>query len=91
MKPKPPENGRVSPPTLRRQFNESFCDPYGHLSITKTVAIAAQVTVLFWMGKLMDKLIDKPETLLIMLSFLVAPDLVKKFLAMKLGGATAAK
>lgn len=78
---------RASPPTWRRQFNESFCDPYGHFSPTKTIAVATQVMVLYWTGRLMDRLIDKPESLLILLCFLIAPDIIKKALTMKLGGA----
>ncbi len=39
----------------------------------------------------MEKLIDKPESLLIMLCFLIAPDIIKKALTMKLGGAAPAK
>jgi len=50
------------------------------------MAVLAQMTVLYWTGKSMDHLIDRPESLLIMLSFLIAPDIVKKALTMKLGG-----
>ena len=89
-KPAAPER-RAVPPTWRRQFNESFCSPDGHFSVTKTVAVAAQVMVLYWTGRLMEKLIDKPESLLIMLCFLIAPDIIKKALTMKLGGAAPVK
>jgi hypothetical protein len=83
---KPPVERRVSP-TWRRQFNEAFCDPFGHFSPSKAISLSAQVMVLYWTGILMDRLIDKPETLLILLCFLIAPELIKKALSMKLGGA----
>ena len=81
------KNGRAVPPTWRRQFNESFCDPTGHFSITKTIAVAAQIAVLYHFGRTFDTLIVTPESLLIVLSFLIAPDIIKKALTMKLGGA----
>lgn len=81
------KNGRVEPPTWRRQFNQSFYSPDGNFSITKTIAVASQVMVLYWSGVLMDELIERPESLLILLSFLIAPDIIKKALTMKLGGA----
>lgn len=79
------EEKRHSP--VRRQFNEAFCSPDGRFSIGKFLAIWSQIVVLGHMGTSWDRLIDKPETLLIVLSFLIAPDIVKKALTMKLGGA----
>ena len=73
---------------IRRQWNEAFCDPDGRFSIGKFLAIWAQIVVLAHMGTSWEKLIDKPETLLIVLAFLIAPDLIKKALILKLGGAT---
>jgi len=72
---------------MRRQFNEAFCGPDGRFSIGKFLSIWAQIVVLGHMGTSWDKLIDKPETLLIVLTFLIAPDIIKKALVMKLGGA----
>jgi len=71
--------------SLRRQFNEAFCGPDGRFSVGKFLAIWAQIVVLGHMGTSWERLIDKPETLLIVLSFLIAPDIVKKALVMKLG------
>ena len=71
---------------LRRQVNEAFTDPQGRVSLSKVMAVFAQIAVLFHFGRTFDDLIDRPESLLIVLSFLVAPDIVKKALALKLGG-----
>jgi len=70
---------------LRRQLNEAFCGPDGRFSIGKFLATWAQIVVLGHMGTSWDKLIDKPESLLIVLTILVCPDVFKKFLAMKYG------
>ena len=71
---------------FRRQINEAFCDPNGAFSIGKFLAVWAQIAVLSHMNLWWEKLIDKPESLLIILSFLIAPDIIKKALVMKLGG-----
>ena len=73
---------------FRRQVNEAFCDPDGRFSIGKFLVIWTQIVVLAHMGTSWDKLIDKPETLLIVLGFLITPDLVKKIIIMKFGGST---
>lgn len=80
-------HGRVAPPTWRRQFNESFCSPDGQFSITKTIAVAAQIAVLYHFGLAFGDLVERPESLLIVLTFLIAPDIMKQALKMKLGGA----
>ena len=72
---------------FRRQVNEAFCDPNGQFSIKKFLVIWTQIVVLGHMGTSWDRLIERPETLLIVLSFLIAPELISKFLSMKLGGA----
>ena len=76
---------RKSP--LRRQLNQAFCDRDGNFAPSKFLAIWAQIAVLSHMNIWFDKLLDKPETLLIILAFLIAPDFIKKFLTMKYGGA----
>ena len=72
---------------FRRQVNEAFCDPDGAFSVSKFLAVWSQIAVLAHMNRSWEPMLDKPETLLIVLSFLIAPDLVKKALVMKLGGA----
>ena len=69
---------------FRRQLNEGFCGPDGRFSISKFMAVWGQIMVLAHTGKSFDALIDKPEALLICLSFIIAPDMVKKWLTMKL-------
>ena len=71
--------------TLRRQANEAFSAPDGSFSISKTIAIFAQVATLYHFGKFFEKLIERPESLLIILTFLIAPDVIKKALSMKYG------
>lgn len=78
--------------TLRRQVNEAFCDPDGRLSIAKTIAVFAQIAVLYQMGRTWDTLIERDGTvLLIVLAFLIVPDALKKFIAMKYSGAAPTK
>lgn len=72
--------------TLRRQFNESFTDPQGRFSITKTIAVWAQISVLAHMNRTWDVLILHWDSLAIVLTVLVAPDAVKKLISMKYGG-----
>lgn len=79
-----PAEKRNSP--IRRQFNESFTDPQGNFSLVKTVAIFGQISCLYHFGKYFDELIDKPESLGIVIAFVICPDLVKKLLTMKYGG-----
>ena len=73
---------------LRRQINEAFCDPNGTFSIGKFLAVWAQIVTLAHFGRTFDVLILHPETMLIVLAFLIAPDIIKKALVMKLGGST---
>ena len=73
---------------IRRQWNEAFCDPSGEFSVSKFLAVWAQIAVLAHMNRVFDELVAKPESLLIVLSFLIAPDIIKKALVMKLGGTT---
>ena len=73
---------------FRRQWNEAFCDPDGAFSVSKFLAVWAQIAVLAHMNRVFDVLVAKPESLLIVLSFLIAPDIIKKALVMKLGGSS---
>ena len=73
---------------FRRQVNEAFCDPNGAFSIGKFLSVWAQIAVLAHMNTSWERLIDKPESLGIVLAVLVTPDILKKMLAMKYGGST---
>jgi hypothetical protein len=72
---------------FRRQVNQVWSDPDGRFSISKFIATWAQISILAHLNVWFEKTLDKPETLLIILSFLIAPDMIKKALSMKLGGA----
>ena len=83
MSTRKPSRQRTEPPTWRRQANESFCDPGGNFSAGKTIAIAGQVMVLYYTGRYFGDMLAKPETLLVCLAFIIAPDVLKKFVSMK--------
>ena len=73
---------------FRRQMNEAFCGPDGEFSVSKFLAVWAQIAVLAHMNRWFEELIAKPESLLIVLAFLIAPDIMKKALTLKLGGSS---
>lgn len=68
---------------VRRQFNAAFESPDGRISPSKTIAIFTQIAVLYHFGRSFDLLIPHPEMVLILLSFLVCPDLIKKIIAVR--------
>ena len=76
---------------LRRQFNDAFCAHDGTFSIVKTIAVFGQITTLYYFGRFFEELIEKPESLLIIVSFVIAPDLVKKLITMKYGNGNGEK
>ena len=78
-------NGRRVPPTWRRQANESFCDANGNFAVAKTIAVVGQIMLLYYTGRYFPEMIAKPDTLLVCLSFIIAPDVLKKFVTMKYG------
>ena len=74
---------RVS--SFRRQLNGAFLDPAGAFSPSKFIAACGQVMALAHFGSSFNLLIDKPESMLIVLAFVVAPESFKKWLNMKYG------
>ena len=73
----------------RRQFNQSFMDEHGNVMVGKVMAVATQTVVLFYMTRDFELLYAKPETMLIILSFLVAPQVIGRLAKLKYGnGAT---
>lgn len=80
---KPPEK-RNSP--LRRQTNEAFLGADGRFSVTKVIAIAAQIVLLYRLGVHFEVLAKNWESFATLLTFLVAPDTFKKLIAMKYSG-----
>lgn len=69
----------------RRQFNSSFQDEHGNVLVMKVIAVAGQGMVLLNTGLYFFEMLRLPETLLICLGFIIAPDIVKKALNMKYG------
>lgn len=86
MKPQPEKRTQV----WRRQANASFMDEHGNVMVMKVIAVAGQIVVLFNTGRYFFEMLKLPETLLICLAFIVAPDIIKKVLNMKYGGNGAA-
>ena len=78
-------SGRVEPPTWRRQFTESFNDPFGKFSPSKAVAWLGQLALLVHMTVHWQELILHWDAYTLTLTAVIAPELVKKFLTMKLG------
>jgi len=76
--------------TLRRQFNDSFCDEGGHIAIAKVIAVAGQIMLLYYTARYFADMIPRWETLTVCLSFIIAPDVAKKLIAMKYGNGTGA-
>lgn len=79
-------NGRVTPPTWRRQFNESFETPDGSFSPSKALAIMGQAALLVQLNLHFESLIKSWDALMLVCGFVIMPEIVKKFLAMKYGG-----
>ena len=71
--------------TLRRQVNQSFCDEYGNVIVTKVIAVMGQTMLLYFTARYFGDMLYTPETMLVCLSFIIAPDLVKKVISMKYG------
>ena len=81
-----PEFKRAEPPSFRRRFNQSFENPDGSYSLQKIIVVTTQVGILNHLMIAFDNLIDKPEALLIILAFLIAPQIIKQAIVLKLGG-----
>lgn len=74
---------------LRRKLNDNyygFADPNGEFSWSKFVAVIGQIAALTQFLQHFGLLLDKPEALLIVLAFVISPEILKKFLALKYGG-----
>lgn len=71
---------------VRRQFNDAFIDEGGRISLSKLVAFAGQVAALYHFGKSFDLLVEHWDSLLVVLAFIVSPELIKKLITMKYGG-----
>ena len=84
MKSKPtPPHGRYQPPTWRRQFNESFCNPNGLFSPFKAISLTGQLSALVHFNINFLKVIENEWALLIILGMIIAPDTVRKVINMR--------
>lgn len=70
---------------FRRDINELVRDPQGKVSAGKVGSIIGQFIAAKYLLQHNGELIDKWETLLILLSVLIAPELIKKMVTMKYG------
>lgn len=73
---------------LRRQVNEAFCSPDGSISISKTIAIFAQIVLLYKLGGEFLTVIKDWAVFAVIVSALIVPDALKKAIAMKFSGST---
>ena len=76
---------RVTPPTWRRQFNKSFEGKDGSFEITKAIAVVGQLVALWHLNANFVPLIERWDSLLVVLTVIIAPDTIKKFVNMKYG------
>jgi hypothetical protein len=79
------KNQRRVAPRWRQQLNDAFADPRGHIAISKTIAVLAQFVVLAHIAVRFGDLIERWEALLVCLTFLIAPDAIKKLINLKYG------
>ena len=77
--------------SFRRQINQGFCSPDGIWSPVKMAAVFSQIALLYHFGKNFDEFLDRPEALLIVLTFLILPDVAKKLVNMKYGNGSGKK
>lgn len=73
---------------VRRKLNDAwygFGDPEGRFSWSKFIAVWAQIAALFHFGANFDILIGKPESLGIILAFIIMPETFKKWITMRYG------
>lgn len=73
--------------TLRRSIN-SLGMRNGEYQESKLFSSIGKGLVIWFIWKHSDVLVNHSETLFILLSFLILPDLVKKLLTMRFGGDT---
>lgn len=66
---------------LRRQLNEALLSADGTASASKLVAIGGQLVVLYYVALHFDALLERWDTLLVLLTFVIAPDICKKLIS----------
>ena len=75
----------------RRQFNQSFLAPKGHIMVAKVIAVAGQIMLLYYTARYFDRMLDKSDTLLVCLALIILPDLARKIVNSKYGNGGATK
>jgi hypothetical protein len=97
MKPKPAARSAPEPfedidplmdrrtQTWRRQANEAFLDEHGKLSLIKTIAIFGQIVLLYHLGRDFDDLVGKVDSLIVVTTAVLMPDMLRKWLNLKYG------
>ena len=80
---------RASP--IRRQANECFEGPDGKFSILKAIAVFSQISALYQFNVWFDALIVNSLTMLVVMSFIIAPHLIVRLAGQRLGGMPDAK
>ena len=76
---------------LRRQVNQSFCDPDGGIAIAKIIAVAGQISAIYHFNVNFTALMLNWDSLFVILAVIVMPDVLKKIITMKYGNGNAAK
>jgi len=87
VKPTQAAAGEQRKSPMRREVNEAFWHPSGNFSVSKFITVWAQVMFLFQAGKHFDELIKHSDALWVIATVLVAPELLKKLMAIKGGSA----
>jgi hypothetical protein len=81
----PAKNNERRHAVLRRQFNEAFCTADGRVSLTKLIAIAGQIVLLYHLNADFDFLVIQWDALLLVSGFVIIPDVVKMAFKLKFG------
>lgn len=77
-------NDRRSRP-VQRVIGSTFMRE-GEVQESKGFATLGKIFCLYMLWKFADKLVDRFDTLCVLLIFVIAPDLIKKFITMRFGG-----
>lgn len=83
-------NGRVTPPTWRRNLNDGFLNPDGSFSWAKFFTTCTQTSLLYHLNAHFEALMKSWDSLAVVLVVLIAPEMFKKLVSMKYGGGSPA-
>ena len=70
---------------MRRQVNEAFEGPDGKFSILKAIAVFSQISALYQFNYWFDALIVNSLTMLVVMSFILAPHLIVRLAGQRMG------